>query len=365
MLIELLNRHFLTVFLMIGFSLRLWTRRGVPESSQRYYWMTVICTAVLIVTDSLDFWASTRPDLRTARLAFSVLGYIARAAAALSITLTVWPGPRRPFLLWIPFLLNAGIYISAFFTPIAFSISAENHFVRGPLGYTAFVVGFLYILISVIITWKRFRDRDHTRERFILYTCAVACVTAVILDTETDGTHVNTAIMISSIFLYMFLRSFDANLDPLTMLLNRSSFFEDCARLGSAVTAVGSADVNGLKQLNDAVGHEAGDEALRVIARSLQDISGKKILVYRTGGDEFAVLFLRQGENTVHDAMEKLKGMVRAKGYSVSTGYAMRGGSNSFASVRDLTRRADEDMYQNKAQFYLEHIHDRRRSPRR
>ena len=74
----------------------------------------------------------------------------------------------------------------------------------------------------------------------------------------------------------------------------------------------------------------------------------------------FILLFIRQPENTVHETLEKISGMVRAKGYSVSTGYAMRGGK--YASIQDLIRWADENMYANKAAYYSEIRHDRRKN---
>ena len=361
MFAEFLDRYFITIFLILGFSMKLWSSRGVSGKTLRYYWLTLVSTVILIAADSLEIWTQMNPDMRFWRILFSVIGYVMRPAAALSIALIVYPAERRPWVLWIPFVLNLGIYCTAFFTPsIAFGYGESYNFMRGPLGYSVFVVSFFYIAFSVWMTWRRFRDKDHTHERYILYLCAVACLAAAILDMKTEGTHLNSAIVISSIFLYMFRRSMDTNRDSLTKLLNRMSFYEDCARYENAVSAVGTADMNGLKTLNDVVGHEAGDTALREIGKSLTEINNKNILAYRTGGDKFALLFLRQPENTVHTTMEKLKGTLRAKGYSVSTGYAMRGGRS--VSVQELTRGAEENMYAEKATFYAGNNHDRRKN---
>jgi GGDEF domain-containing protein len=92
----------------------------------------------------------------------------------------------------------------------------------------------------------------------------------------------------------------------------------------------------------------------------MDELSGRNILAYRIGGDEFAMLFIRQDEETVKRVMETLKERVSEKGYSVSTGYAMREGK--YASVQDLIRWADESMYANKAAFYRENGHDRRKN---
>ena len=362
MLTELVDKQFLTVFLIIGFAMKLWSKRGATDVSLRYYWLTVISTAALIAADSLEDWTELNPDLRFLRILFSVIGYCMRPTAALSICLIIFPKKRRPFWLWIPNILNALIYCTAFFTKdIAFGYHEDYSFNRGPLGYTVFVVSFLYILLSLILAWQRFRDKDRRRERYVLYLCALACVAAAFIDMRADRGCLNSTIMISAIFLYIFLRSIDLNRDPLTKLLNRMSFFEDCNRLGATISAVGSADMNGLKHLNDAVGHEAGDDALREIGKILNSFSNKHILAYRTGGDEFALLFLRESEEGVKQIMASIEEQVKAKGYTVSTGYALRGGA--YASVQDLIRWSDEKMYANKAEFYSQNSHDRRKRP--
>lgn len=360
---ELLNRYFIPLFLIVGFSLKLWRQRGSMDKSLRYHWLTIVSTLVLIIADSLEYWAQMDPSRRFVRLLFSVIGYIMRPTAALSIVLIVYPKIRRPFWLWIPDVINALVYCTAFFSGIAFGFHEDTYsFFRGPLGYTVFVVSFLYIGTAVALTWINFRDKDHTRERIILYISAAACVCAALIDMETEGTNLNAAILISSIFLYMFLRSIDTNRDSLTKLLNRISFYDDCGRLGASISAIASLDMNGLKYMNDSLGHEAGDEALKTIGMNLQEIRNNRILPYRIGGDEFAILFIRQDEEVVKSVLSDLKQRIQAKGYNVATGYTMRGLSS--ASVQDLVRWADEKMYADKAKFYSENKHDRRRSNR-
>ena len=357
---ELFYRHFLTLFLIVGFSMKLWHQRGSMDHSLRYHWITIVSTFVMIIADSLELWAQADPSRRFWRILFSVIGYIMRPTAALSIVLIVWPKTKRPFWLWIPNIVNAAVYCTAFFSDIAFYYGETYHFGRGPLSYTVVWVSFLYIAVAVVTTWISFRSKDHTRERFILYVCAAACVIAALIDMEKESTHLTVAIMITSVFLYVFLRSIDTNRDPLTKLLNRMSFYDDCTRFGAAISAVASIDMNGLKYLNDSAGHEAGDEALKTIGMNLQEIRNKRIFPYRIGGDEFAILFIHQEEDVVQKVMKDLKQRIQAKGYNISTGYTMRGLSS--ATVQDLIRWADEKMYADKARFYSENQNDRRRN---
>ena len=354
----LLNRHFITIFLIVGFAIKLRSQRRAGDTRLRYFWMTVFSTIILVAADSLEVWAQGATDRRAMRLVFSVIGYIARPAAAMSIAQIVYPKEKRPRYLWVPFILNALVYCTAFFSSIAFTITEDNHFLRGPLGLTVFSVCFFYIVFAVLTTWARFRYEVRARDRYVLYICAVACLVAALLDQEMETDYVNAAIMISSIFLYMFIWFYDTNRDPLTRLRNRLAFYEDSERYASVVTAVASVDMNGLKELNDSKGHEAGDEALKAIGTSMEEIAGRRITAYRIGGDEFVLLYIRQDETVVRDTMYGLKNLIREKGYSVSVGYSMRSGRED--TVTDMLRRSDEWMYADKAEYYRKNGRDRR-----
>ncbi len=80
-----------------------------------------------------------------------------------------------------------------------------------------------------------------------------------------------------------------ADLDPLTGLLNRRAF------LGRAIGRSGPQmllilDLDRFKQVNDTIGHDGGDEVLRVVARTLRAIAPETGLIARIGGEEFALL---------------------------------------------------------------------------
>jgi len=79
--------------------------------------------------------------------------------------------------------------------------------------------------------------------------------------------------------------------DELTRLLNRRGFFAQASRgENSAGAILISADMDGLKTINDTWGHAAGDAALRALAAALRASFRAEDLIARFGGDEFAVL---------------------------------------------------------------------------
>ena len=84
--------------------------------------------------------------------------------------------------------------------------------------------------------------------------------------------------------------------DPLTGLRNHRAFHEDVARELQVVARTGVPlalvllDVDDLKAVNDAHGHQAGDERLQALARAIRATGRGADLAYRVGGDEFAVI---------------------------------------------------------------------------
>lgn len=86
-----------------------------------------------------------------------------------------------------------------------------------------------------------------------------------------------------------------ASRDPLTGLLNREGLARQLGQRDTRVPpgqvmAVVYADVDDLKQVNDTIGHSAGDDLLREVARRLLSVLREEDLVARVGGDEFVVV---------------------------------------------------------------------------
>jgi diguanylate cyclase (GGDEF)-like protein len=91
----------------------------------------------------------------------------------------------------------------------------------------------------------------------------------------------------------MATTSLQAATDPLTGLLNRRSFenlARDLLHRGSPFTLV-MADLDHFKLLNDTHGHDAGDQALRLFARTMRNSLRGQDLICRYGGEEFIIVF--------------------------------------------------------------------------
>lgn len=150
-----------------------------------------------------------------------------------------------------------------------------------------------------------------------------------------------------------------ANIDALTGLPNRRSFFselkiqsDEAVASGSAFT-VGMIDLDGFKPVNDTYGHGAGDEVLREVARRLELAMREVGWIARIGGDEFGLII--KGEANVA-AVGRAICVALQQPYLLREGTAQIGASLGFASYTDrsdtaeiLVERADYALYFAKA----------------
>ena len=348
MLLDMMSRHWVSIFTIILFCIKLWPRKRFRNTETKYFWITALSCLFLVVEDALECVCATDPSLRFFRILLSVIGYTLRSTAALSLLLVVVPWNKRRLIYWIPNIINFAVCCTAFFTDVAFGFDENYEFYRGPLGYVAFIVPTIYLVLILWIVFKDFSEKS-SLEKYIMPVCAVFCLSASLLDVLSGGIRLNEAIIISSVFYYLILFSNDNRRDSLTALLNRQAFYDDCNLYNKSIGAVASLDMNGLKELNDTQGHQAGDKALAKIGECMLKAADARTLAYRIGGDEFMILFLHSNENEITDVVKKIVEDIAGAGYNISTGYALR---DHEESIDDVVRKADDRMYQAKADYY-------------
>lgn len=102
---------------------------------------------------------------------------------------------------------------------------------------------------------------------------------------------------------------FEALHDPLTGLANRRALADELAAALGAERSLTLAlvDLDGFKEVNDTLGHLAGDQLLRCLAARLQRCAAPAALAARLGGDEFAVLL----PGATKDEADQLVGCLR------------------------------------------------------
>lgn len=143
--------------------------------------------------------------------------------------------------------------------------------------------------------------------------------------------------------------------DQLTGLYNRNYYEETLRSLkntpGNSVGII-ICDLDGLKIINDTMGHHQGDEMLRKTSRVLKDAFPGDSIIARIGGDEFAVVLspctttiVEEGCSAVAEAITAVNQLDGIR-INLSMGYAL--GNTSKHDIQNLFKQADDNMYHNK-----------------
>jgi diguanylate cyclase (GGDEF)-like protein len=153
-----------------------------------------------------------------------------------------------------------------------------------------------------------------------------------------------------------------ADHDSLTGLLNRRRFRAELDQYVSFTARYGGQgavmiiDIDGLKKVNDELGHREGDNLIRHVAAALRERVRATDIVARLSGDEFAVLMpqsdtggaLQLGEDLRAEVAEGLAPTPIAGSATISVGIAMFGGEGRENGAETILVAADQAMYRAK-----------------
>jgi diguanylate cyclase (GGDEF)-like protein len=144
-----------------------------------------------------------------------------------------------------------------------------------------------------------------------------------------------------------------ARMDGLTGLGNRLAFQEALQELRSGGRSFGVivADVDSFKLINDTTGHEAGDQALKEVAKRLRSCIRRNDLAARLGGDEFAILLPDATVAALEEIVKRLESRMsfefERNGRTVHVAVSI-GASHSDSGADDVFNAADQSMYRRK-----------------
>ncbi len=147
--------------------------------------------------------------------------------------------------------------------------------------------------------------------------------------------------------------------DGLTKLYNRRAYDNDLINIKKKTyeeLCILVIDANGLKQINDTYGHQAGDEFIRDTATIISEVFTSVGRCYRTGGDEFVVIAAKSKIEMCKRIIKLNQLLAKHIGnypykMTVSVGYASIEDYPSL-SIEELEKIADKKMYENKKLYY-------------
>ena len=297
-------------------------------------------------------------------------------------------GPRNRWrvALYVVLLANIVFQIAALFGGWMTVIDEHNVYHHGRL-YFVYIVIYLAVLVLVASQFMIYGKSFSKQNRLSLYAIMILMATSIAiqeaLGNEVRIVHLSIAIGVSLLFIHnsefaqltqdesIARQNVQIMTDALTGVRSRFAYskaLKDLAKQSPLPDdlAAFSIDVNGLKRVNDTLGHDAGDELICGAATCIQKAFGAKAECYRTGGDEFVVLACMQPDEAEETIARLERESKSWKGQSVqemhvAAGYALAS-ENPDLTPEKLIAESDKAMYAAKAAWYKESGLDRRGS---
>ena len=262
------------------------------------------------------------------------------------------------------------------FTGWTFYIDDNNVYQHGPYNFIYVIVysiSFVIIIAAFISYSKNYENANRLSMFNVFFIICVAIVIQEVINKDVKTIYLGLTFGFTLLFIHYneFIQQKKdeviskqkklINTDVMTGLYSRYAFdaviniLNDKAKIKNDFVVV-SIDVNGLKHVNDTMGHMAGDELICGAAKCIKHVFGKYGKCYRTGGDEFIALINVSGKKVTKLIKALQENAKKWHGNGVdklffAVGYAMSC-EHKGSTIEELIAFSDEEMYKNKEDFY-------------
>ena len=235
---------------------------------------------------------------------------------------------------------------------------------------------FVFMTDFVIASWKTGKKHKNIVWSIVMYTSTIGCLALdladfYIWDKFGNGffSRIELLVMMivagictvkKSITIYgenIEKKTYErmAFTDDMTQMRNRRAFDRDVEQFDKNNTSVTIlyVDMNGLKQINDCMGHQKGDEAIGHVAEKLLYFQKQGNFCYRLGGDEFCVLGVKMSGEKMEAECERINQELRELDGTYVHPLSIAYGAEEYHSWKNedifhVMKRADKKMYKKK-----------------
>lgn len=357
----------------------------MPQTKKRIFFATNIFIALAAIVEYMGVIFSGNMNIpRMVIIAAKAADYTFTPMTAGALVTLLQDKDKKNRFLWYVLFGNGIVQIVSAFFGWMVMVDDENHYSHGPF-YPVYIAFYLLIILILMLKMLDYGKSFRKQNRGSLYaTIFLVCIGIALQElTGWDCRVAYLAATFADTFIYIHYSEFsqlrlDDELteqqvklsnDPLTGVLSRFAYldainvYHNCPPADMAVFLV---DINGLKVVNDSLGHEAGDELICGATECIEASIGRKGRTFRIGGDEF-VVFSNMTKKQVESSLLELEQIThkwsgsKVDKVSVSVGYALAEEYKDF-SIDDLVKEADKRMYEQKKEYYRISGCDRRRN---
>ena len=218
---------------------------------------------------------------------------------------------KRNILLAAPGLAVLIMVLVNLFTPVIFTVSPDNVYSRTPLTIFTFAVSFFYLAYSELVIYT---NRNNA-QRYLFLPSVIfilpILVCSVIQMLFYGISIIWAALSISVVSVYINVQCGFSSVDSLSGVYTRQYLDDYLQRITGERRDTSLAglmiDMDRFKEINDTLGHQAGDAAIRDFGHLLRQTADSRDVVARYGGDEFVVIRENAAESSIAGLAEEVR----------------------------------------------------------
>lgn len=347
---EFLRDNYAMIYELAGLVILLLVGAHISAKMKRRTLIAVFLLFVELFCFVAERWTQTFPEYSILRpLLTATLYSIYPLIIIVMLLLTSTNMSRKRFwILMIPEMICIPLFYTSQWTHVVFYYHKPNNYSGGIVWYLPYALFIFYVIVFLVhnLIYLRYSSRlDRAIAAYITICPLAGAIGFMLLDIDKDySTLFTSGILLYFTYIYIHM----AKKDPLTSLYNRQSYYQDIENNSRYITGVVSIDMNDLKYLNDTFGHQAGDDALKTVAKIIRSNCGNNATVYRVGGDEFMIFYIRTSEIVICNDIEAMRSALSKTDFVCAFGYEMTARAKN---IQEAIRVSDRLMYENKAEI--------------
>ena len=268
------------------------------------------------------------------------------------------------FISLVPLSIALILIATTPFTKLVFYYNENNEYIHGPIYPTMFGLAISYLLFTtchIIFKISQAKTKTQRKEYLFLAIFLVFPVIGGFIDIYIENLPVmELSLLFGIIFIYTNTLQSGVFNDALTGLNNRravDNYLNNQIQYCNIDEPLYffMADINNFKNINDELGHIEGDNALKIIGKSLMRYGDNSHdFIARWGGDEFCIISKGKELNNPEDMLIKIQNIIDEEVKNAGVNYELKlaiGYSkciSPLASIERIINAADEMLYENK-----------------
>ena len=189
---------------LVGLLVAIYADKYIEKKYRVVLFFNVILILLIIILGQYESYTGYVQRLYMARNITSVILYCIRPVVIV-LFMMILSDDKKP---WILVGINTVIFIIGFFNGITFTITQENHFVRGPLGFTSHVISGILLAWHAYLAFKKYNEsqkRVALMPVFITGTIIFGVIMDYVSGTDLPISYLTVTVVTSCLFYYIWL----------------------------------------------------------------------------------------------------------------------------------------------------------------